>query len=816
MVLLSVVVTTLTLATLTVATDASDCNNHSPREHQEQEQACRASSDSNNSDDPSSSGEDNDANANDSDNNSNSNDNSNYQYYETLDCGLWMGESSIPNGGLGVYAGHALSRGQRIGSGEIMIPIVDNLFLGSTGSDGHNALDDITWSGPGLNALFGFEGLNQTEIVYPGMGALANSHLGLHNVDSEGFSHDSAGLSRRDLVTGGDDSTDANSNYNSSTMIGSFSYYHGLYSVAMNDIPKGHELFVNYGDDWFLGRREYLGDIPVATDYPIANRLIQTLAKALALSSDSDDGDDHDNKDHNNMSNNNTILQDVYQHIRNTAMDNPRIQFTLPKNLTELAQAAAVKGGIQYHHLPNVIRNEDWLRRNTYCVDHIAVNQQQSSSTAAAGRGAFATRDLPRFTIVAPLPVLPLNATYLNVTLPQHGNTKKHLLKGRQLLENYAFGNVNSKSDVHLFSYGFNTNFVNHAPTNSSSSDSDDGEELTPPTFTSTATANTLTANIKLQWSTRPYHKHAYTLLKPTMVTRKSFGMMLELVATRDIQQGEEILLDYGPAWERAYQEHVEETWNNVKNQTNTHNAKYVASFELNAQGQQEGQAHWDIRTLDEEKAAAAASESKHTYYSPNVGMACYANPVTAPMEEEEGANAYAWEQNYYSNNTHGKLVQYLDDDWDANQAGCFMPCLILERTTMPIHTTQEGHDHDADGSTSQTLYTVELLPTHQWDHECVMPGRVPRHQFRSPDNLGGKDPRPPFAIKVSQVPRSAIRFVDHPHTQDHYLNFKNSSNNESPNRSNSNVDVDVDLNLKAFRHPIGVPDDVWPAAWNN
>jgi hypothetical protein len=684
--------------------------------------------------------------------------------------------------------------------------------------------------------------------VYPGMGALANSHLGLHNVDSEGFSHDSAGLSRRHLHSSNSNSN-SNSN-NSSTMIGSFSYYHGLYSVAMDDIPQGHELFVNYGDDWFLQRRAYLGDIPVATDYPIANRLIQTLAKALALDSDDGDGDDdHDGddntKDHNNNisdnNNNNTILHDVYQHIRNTAMDNPRIQFTLPKNLTELAQAAAVKGGIQYHHLPNVIRNEDWLRRNTYCVDHIAVNQQQvqhesesqssSTSTAAAGRGAFATRDLPRFTIVAPLPVLPLNATYLNVTLPQHGNTKKHLLKGRQLLENYAFGNVNSKSDVYLFSYGFNTNFVNHAPTNNSSSDSDsDGyqgeDELTPPT---------LTANVKLQWSKRPYHKHAYTLLKPTMVTRKSFGMMLELVATRDIQQGEEILLDYGPAWEQAYQDHVEETLrNNVKDQTHTNtnnaNAKYVASFELNAQGQQEGQAHWDIRTLDEEKAAAAASESK--YYSPNVGMACYANPLSAPMEEEQGANAYARQQDYYySNNTHGTLVQYLDDEWDANHAGCFMPCLILERTTMPmpIHTSQEGgYDHDGSTTASQSqttttsYYTVELLPTHQWDHECVMPRRVPHHRFRSPDNLGGKDPRPPFAIKVSQVPRSAIRFVDHPHTQDHYLNLNLHSSNkeESPNSSNgdSNVDVnvDVDVNLKAFRHPIGVPDDVWPAAWNN
>ena len=35
-------------------------------------------------------------------------------------------------------------------------------------------------------------------------------------------------------------------------------------------------------------------------------------------------------------------------------------------------------------------------------------------------------------------------------------------------------------------------------------------------------------------------------------------GVSIDFVALRDIQEGEEILIDYGEAWERAWQQHVQ------------------------------------------------------------------------------------------------------------------------------------------------------------------------------------------------------------------------------------------------------------------
>ena len=131
------------------------------------------------------------------------------------ECSIYMGESSIPHGGLGLYTAVDLPRGSPVGYPEIIIAMVDVV------TNSWWATDDIAWN-MDLQTIFAFEGVNMTELVYPGLGALANCHLDLVNVNHGKCQYDSAGLHR-------------SKDYGA----GAFTYYHGMPSTATKFIPKG-------------------------------------------------------------------------------------------------------------------------------------------------------------------------------------------------------------------------------------------------------------------------------------------------------------------------------------------------------------------------------------------------------------------------------------------------------------------------------------------------------------------------------------------------------------------------------------------------
>lgn len=206
----------------------------------------------------------------------------------------------------------------------------------------------------------------------------------------------------------------------------------------------------------------------------------------------------------------------------------------------------------------------DELRKNGMCLDHIRPGQVQSKMVSEhAGRGAFATRHLPEGTSVAPVPLLPLwNG---REALSYHGRDR---LKRTQLLLNYCYGHP--ESSLLLLPYGPVVNLINHG-----------GKDR---------------SNVKLQWvkpevgvvapadveevdgdetadsGSSPLH-HGHRLLHQTLPQmfagtsnvpsndnsqhKNPTGLLLELVATRNIMEGEEILMDYGDAWEQAWEEHM-------------------------------------------------------------------------------------------------------------------------------------------------------------------------------------------------------------------------------------------------------------------
>lgn len=189
-------------------------------------------------------------------------------------------------------------------------------------------------------------------------------------------------------------------------------------------------------------------------------------------------------------------------------------------------------------------RSLSWLQNHGTCGDNI---RAKTSGLPQAGRGAFAARNMPNGTFVAQLPMIHIAdrsvlemynfanvvAKGIPVFLPRlHAGSM-----GYQLLLNYCYGH--NQSSLLLCPYGPLTNFINH---------------------------NQSLANVRLSWGRPESGNHEPSFLQQPIESfghEKTAKLALELVATRYIEEGEEIFLDYGDEWEAAWQEHLR-NWNPV------------------------------------------------------------------------------------------------------------------------------------------------------------------------------------------------------------------------------------------------------------
>lgn len=181
----------------------------------------------------------------------------------------------------------------------------------------------------------------------------------------------------------------------------------------------------------------------------------------------------------------------------------------------------------------------DWLRQYGMCVDNLMA--KALSTLHSAGRGAYATRPLPKGSMVAPVPVVPIfeYETSLNLVKVIKKKTKERkqvIEQQKQLLLNYCFGHADSS--ILLYPYSPMVNLINHHPDKSK-------------------------VNVKLQWSSKsstasPQHPDWLRMNVDDLedVVDETGGLLMELVALRDIAPGEEVFLDYGPEWRAAFAAH--------------------------------------------------------------------------------------------------------------------------------------------------------------------------------------------------------------------------------------------------------------------
>ena len=424
------------------------------------------------------------------------------QYEET--CGLFMAESAIPNSGLGMYTGKAIRENGQIFYGGVVIQVEDidsNMKLRRR----HHELasNEPDWIMENYywasRVTKGTFEAEDIQSIVPGLGMLANSHTGLINAIMK--PPQVTNILRRDKDPG----TGASTNY------------HNVRFVADQNIEAGAELFVAYGDNWFEERASSIGVIPLSDDFEVADDRLQKFWKVVNETADTG------------------VASDLWDLVKNPAWKRDaaeaRVEIALPERLDQVKDY--VDDGCASHSVKNRVRSPDWLKENGRCLDNI---RPAISTVKQAGRGAFATRTIHQGTVITPAPVVHLHRRHMELwDHDAEDKDKVPRLAGHQLLLNYCFGHP--KSSLLLFPYAPVVNYVNH---------------------------NATGFNAKLRWSDLPNHQADWLKRTPEDLMKDDHaGLIMELVATRDIARGEEIFLNYGASWEDAWTKFVDswEPW---------------------------------------------------------------------------------------------------------------------------------------------------------------------------------------------------------------------------------------------------------------
>ena len=445
---------------------------------------------------------------------------------ESEQCGVYIAESSTDHV-LGSFAGKSYHEDELIGSSDAIVQAFDLRYHNRDRDEEFTAkLENFLgtcWSADSNGGVFEAE---EVISVVGGPCFSSAGHVGMINA----IIYQPATLIKTDtdLLSSGYDET-------TSPGRGAFTLHHNLTLIAVDKITAGSEIFLDFGAE-YSGYEDVIK--PNIDDYRKMDEAIEKMLEFF-------------NKHAENIGE--KAADEVYQFMKNDVLDltaearAPAARSLLPSTYHGL-QEIMDKGGSALNTYPSVVKDVDWLKNNAYCQDNLVVGV---SKIEHAGRGAFTKRDMKKGEVVAPVPLVALNygrkaltmEEYLNedgeeVAADEHGATK--YVKTQQLL-NYML--EHPQSSVLFFPAGPLVPYINHG-----------GKE----------------ANVKMIWSTKSWSrvKNTQNLEVGLLSGVGSIDMMLELVATRPIKKGEEVLLDYGESWAEAWKKHTDEWKTKMKKVT--------------------------------------------------------------------------------------------------------------------------------------------------------------------------------------------------------------------------------------------------------
>jgi len=657
-----------------------------------------------------------------------------------------------------------------------------------------------------------------------------------------------------------DDRTYLSGNHVNNPLRGSFSYYTGKHFTVDKHVAAGTELFLDYTGDWeqhgfprvqdyfsaaallrkwilAIGERIHLDKISgegytePSVVLPIDDLVngAKAILKLIAISSPGSPLDEFGYEDAENDYDESAIDLGIHELEQLTS----RVISVLPQTIDEwnniyhesweifydrkkgivppsekiVSNFPSVKdvGDAMYNISKPAAKSIQELRETGICLDHIVAGKSQAEleldnvsrfakqgdsnvDKMTVGRGAIAARFLAKGELIVPVPFLHL----LDRSLFERDADEE--MSFTELILNYCFGH--SESTLVMCPVT-NAVLVNHcSDRNGRFSCGNDGKG----------------PNAEYRWASdsdwdrKTKETLAMTLddLAGANHKQQHRMMSMEIVAKRDIQEGEEIFIDYGETWEEAWLEHVR-TWSNNDGDTDQRWVSSLTVFELN---------HGDMLTEEESKLG-----KESLFYgelrSDDVAMSkdgrfmatCWYEDtfeldwglgsrhnlnINGEEEEEEEISAdidddrdddsdgendgssISWKElsdneifeEYAIDVGKNESVPFTHfRDNPPGRSGHFWPCSIISE-----------HDHgDFDGDGDEDRYVVRIFPSHY--HRYVI----------------GEETFSSLAVNLLLVnyPKSSIRFVTVPYHGDQY-------------------------HQNAFRHHIEINDDLFPSQWKN
>ena len=469
---------------------------------------------------------------------------------ESKKCTVYLAPSSIPGAGMGMYTTAPVLKSHIILPADgPSIPIIDpdNDPDSSTSSRSRQAWINLFsgyWWEHGSNVHTMFESDEAVDYQIT-MGALPNSHPVLDNLDA---GHPS--------VIPYDDSLVPKDHHGRvvDPGAGAFSYYMGRNSIATRDIEAGEEIFLDYPSDYMDWISEKYG-IPKTSDYEEAAEHLSTFLKLFEgskLGHSIEEGEGEGDQATLAV----PLVWSGSEHVK----------ALLPKSQSELDQILiSSKHSYDPADLTHAIaktlsvqkRTTEWIEQNGICLENIMPGPSTidtGTQSGSAGKGAIAQRQLPKGSVIAPASLLQITDRDA-LRMPAFGETSNQF----QLLLNYCFGRDDSSL---LLCPNTNAILINHCssrrpdlhPCAVKDQVTDDEEE---------DREGALGPNAEYKWAKWDHStEHWLNKTIDEMKVMEGRGLSFEIVATREIREGEEVFIDYGESWELAWDLHLEQ-WNN-------------------------------------------------------------------------------------------------------------------------------------------------------------------------------------------------------------------------------------------------------------
>jgi len=284
------------------------------------------------------------------------------------------------------------------------------------------------------------------------------------------------------------------------------------------------------------------------------------------------------------------------------------------------------------------------------CLDNIKAGI--STVNESAGRGAFATRFIPKGSLIAPCPLVHIidKESLLSTTNSTHDGINKY-----QLLLNYCFGHRESSL---LLCPTTSVTLINH---NNDKSKVNAIYEWTP-----------TKEKGKPNYRMRPIED-----LEPKSASLSEYNSKLsfDFVATRDINEGEEIFIDYGKEWVDAWNNHIER-WEK-EGTTESHISASV------------------MNTNKAEIKLSSETDGKHVHYS----YLCELEPFA--RDEDPNFEADTPEEDYHANPSLNR------DNWDNHTSMMYLKNQFIWWWPCVVESKNQRND----------LFTVRVLQRSAEDH---------------------------------------------------------------------------------------------------